>query len=396
MNILALNAGSSTLKYKLFQMPSGEEKGSTEEVLAAGTETHDKGVGIVDAAEKVITQCHQIGIDAIGHRVVHGGSEFTGPTRLNPLVIDRLDGLRELDPLHNPTETAMIQAGSRMLPNVPAVAVFDTSFHATLPEVAWRYALPRELVDRLHLRRYGFHGLSHQYVSIRLLHCLGRRPEGSRLIVCHLGSGASVCALRDGKSVDTSMGMTPLEGLVMATRSGDIDPGILLYLLQSVRMTVKAVDDMLCQSSGLLGLSGLSDDVRELEKSAQSGDVNAEMALSIFASHVCKYIGAYAAILGGVDAIAFTGGIGEHSPEMRSRICDTLGFLGVEIDDTSNKKAGSDSILISTDSSTVQAWVIPTDEERQVARETYIILKSEESLRGSSEIEDRRPTANVR
>lgn len=369
LNILALNAGSATLKYKLLAMPA-------EEVLADGSLDHPGGDGIVQAAQEAIERCRPQGIDSVGHRLVHGGARFTEPVRVTPEVMEELRGLRELDPLHNPTETAMIETGLRLLPDVPAVAVFDTAFHRTLPETAWRYALPRDMSDRLHLRRYGFHGLSHQYVSGRLLRCLDRGPEGTRLIVCHLGSGASVCALQDGLSVDTSMGMTPLEGLVMGTRSGDIDPGLLLYLLRSGAMTPEAVDDLLNHRSGLLGLSGRSGDVRELEQAARGGDGNAELALEAFAYRVCKYIGAYAAVLNGVDAVAFTGGIGERSPSMRNRICRRLAYLGLRLDAARNDAARGEPARINADAATVQAWVIPTDEERQIARETHGLLNA--------------------
>lgn len=373
MNILALNAGSSTLKYKLFQMPSGEGVG--EEVLAEGTADPVGSDGMVEAADTVIAECRKVGVDAIGHRVVHGGHKFTEATRVTSTVIAELHGLRDLDPLHNPAETAMIEAGLRLLPDVPAVAVFDTAFHRTLPEVAWRFAIPSELADRLHLRRYGFHGISYQYVSGRLLECLARDAEGTRLIVCHLGSGASVCAIKDGLSVDTSMGFTPLAGLVMGTRSGDIDPGLLLYLLRSAGMTAETVDDLLNHHSGLLGLSGLSSDVRELETAALAGNAAADMALEAFAYHVCKYIGAYAAALEGVDAIAFTGGIGQHSPGVRSRICRRLSFLGVRLDETRNEERVVLPACITRDGATVQTWVVPTDEELQMAREAYALLK---------------------
>lgn len=369
LNILALNAGSATLKYKLFAMPA-------EEALADGSLDHPGGDGIVQAAQEAIEHCRPRGIDAVGHRLVHGGARFTEPTRITPEVMAALHGLRELDPLHNPTETAMIETGLRLLPDVPAVAVFDTAFHRTLHETAWRYALPRDLSDRLHLRRYGFHGLSHQYVSGRLLQCLDRSPEGTRLIVCHLGSGASVCALRDGLSVDTSMGMTPLEGLVMGTRSGDVDPGLLLYLLRCGEMTPEAMDDLLNHRSGLLGLSGRSGDVRELEQAAHTGDGNAEQALEAFAYRVCKYIGAYAAVLNGVDAVAFTGGIGERSPSMRDRICRRLAYLGLSLDAARNDGARGEQVRIHADAATVQAWVILTDEERQIARETQGLLNA--------------------
>jgi acetate kinase len=368
MNILALNAGSATLKYKLFAMPA-------EDVLAEGSLDHPGGDGIVQAAQKAVDQCRSKGIGAVGHRMVHGGSHFARPARVTPEMLAVLRTLRELDPLHNPTEVAMIEAGLRALPSVPAVAVFDTAFHQTMPEVAWRYALPREPADAQGLRRYGFHGISYRYVSERLLECLGRRAVGTRLIVCHLGSGASVCALRDGASVDTSMGLTPLEGLVMGTRSGDIDPGLLLYLLRSRNMTPEALDDLLNHRSGLKGLSGGTGDVRDLETASSTGDDRAALALEIFAYRVRKYIGAYAAALGGIDAIALTGGIGEHSPEMRARITRSLEFLGVRMDAALNQAAsGRAASRLTVDDSPTQVWVVPTDEERQIAREVGAVL----------------------
>jgi len=372
MNILALNAGSESLKYKLFRMP---EMGSdaAEEVLLGGSEDHSAG-GIVEASEKVLKACAKKGVDAIGHRVVQGGTLFREPTRVSPDLLKGLHELRDLDPTHNPTETAMIEAGSRLLPGVPAFALFDTSFHRTLPEVAWRYALPRDLSDRWHLRRYGFHGLSHQYVAEALLRLLKRKPEGTRLIVCHLGNGASVCALKDGRSVDTSMGMTPLEGLVMGTRSGDVDPGLLMYLLRTAHMTAKAVDDALNLRSGLLGLSGKSADVRQLVILSDKGSEDARLALQIFAYRVRKYIGAYAAVLGGVDAVAFTGGIGEHSAQMRGRICEGLSFLGIHLDQAANDRVGTEEACISAAHASTQIWVIPTDEEREMARQVWKLL----------------------
>ena len=395
MNILALNLGSSSLKFKLFQiLPTAEtvliekvdaaltETVLTETVLTEGTVERLAADALLPAAQKAIAQCRPFGIDAVGHRVVHGGPHFTQPTPITPEVIGGLHDLEELDPLHNPTEIELIEAASHLLPEIPAVAVFDTAFHRTLPEVAWRYALPRELSDRLHLRRYGFHGLSHQIVSTKLLESLGRRAEGSRLIVCHLGSGASICAVRDGKSVDTSMGLTPLEGLVMGTRSGDVDPGLLLYLLRVGEITPETLDTLLNQQSGLLGLSGLSGDVRELDSAAQSGDAAAELALESFAYRVCKYIGAYAAALEGLEAVAFTGGIGENSATMRRRICRRLGFLGVYLDPARNDEAGSAPRQISGDGGGAAVWVIPTDEECQIARETMQVLTRTSVNRG--------------
>ena len=367
MNILVLNAGSSSLKYKLFAMPA-------ETVLAEGASDTAPGDNAEGAAAQVIRECQKWGIDAVGHRVVHGGPHFSAPVRVTPDVLTDLKALSNLDPLHSPTETALIEAGQRQLPNVPAVAAFDTAFHCTLPEVSWRYGLPREMADTLNLRRYGFHGLSYQYVSGRLLECLGRDAVGTRLIVCHLGSGASVCAIKDGQSIDTSMGLTPLEGLLMGTRSGDVDPGLLLYLQRSQGMTAERLNDLLNHDSGLKGVGGQSD-VRLLEQSAQAGDAPAEMALEMFAYHAAKYIGAYAAALEGVDAVAFTGGIGQHSAEIRTRICRRLAFLGIRLDDTTNTDAGPGETQISPTDAPVSVWMIPTDEERQIAREAYALLQ---------------------
>ena len=366
MNILVLNAGSSSLKYKLFAMPA-------EDVLAEGNSDTAPGDSAEDAAAQVISECQKWGIDAVGHRVVHGGPRFSAPVCVTPDVLTDLKALKDLDPLHSPIETTLIEAGQRLLPGIPAVAAFDTAFHRTLPEVAWRYGLPRALTDRLHLRRCGFHGLSYQYVTGRLLACLGREAEGTRLIVCHLGSGASVCAVKDGLSVDTSMGLTPLEGLLMGTRSGDIDPGLLLYLLRSQSMTAEDLDALLNHDSGLKGVGGQSD-VRKLEQAASGGDADAEMALEMFAYRAAKYIGAYAAALEGVDAVAFTGGIGQHSSEIRARLCRRLAFVGIGLDRAANAAAGPGEVEISPTDAPVSVWMIPTDEERQIAREAFALL----------------------
>jgi len=374
MNILALNAGSSTLKFKLFDMPPARTDDQVETVLAEGVEEHSGG-DIVSAAQQAITKCDRWGISAVGHRVVHGGTRFSAPIRMTTALVRSLREIADLDPLHNATETAMIDAALKLLPDAPSVAVFDTAFHQTLPETAWRYALPWHLADQLSLRRYGFHGISHQFVSERLLKCIGRSTQGTKVITCHLGNGASVCAVRDGKSVDTSMGMTPLEGLVMGTRCGDIDAGLLLYLRRATKMTTESLDELLNKKSGLLGLSGLSSDVRDLEKSAAAGDERSETALEIFAYRVCKYIGAYAAALEGVDAVAFAGGVGEHSADMRRRICRRLGFLGIVLDDARNIGAGStEPAQISAENACGQVWVVPTNEELQIARETQTLL----------------------
>ena len=316
-------------------------------------------------------------IGGLGCRVVHGGSRFVKPTRVTASVLDELRALKDLAPLHIPADVAVLEQIQQSLPEIPVIAVFDTAFHQTLPEVARTYALPADLSTQYGLRRYGFHGISHAYVSARLIECLGRGPKGSRIITCHLGSGASVCAVRDGHSIDTSMGLTPMEGLVMGTRSGDVDPGIVLYLIRTAGMTAGEVDDLLNNQSGLRGLSGLSADVRDLEQAALEKDKRAELALEIFAYRTCKYIGAFATALEGLDAVAFTGGIGEHSASMRSRICRRLEFLGLRLDHQRNREAtGREATQISVESSEVQAWVIPTDEEREIASSTYDQLRN--------------------
>ena len=368
MNILALNAGSSSLKFRLFKVGGGAET-----VLTEGAAERMSGDGLAAAADTAIKHCKPFGIDAVGHRLVHGGSKFTQATQVTPEMLADLRALRGLDPLHNPGEIALIEASQRLLPDIPNVACFDTAFHRTLPEVASTYALPGELSRRLTLRRYGFHGLSHQYVSGRLLECLNKDAAGTRLMTCHLGSGASICALFNGKSVDTSMGLTPLEGLVMGTRAGDVDPGLLLYLLREHGMTAEQLDDLLNKQSGLLGVSGLSSDLRDLEAAAAE-NAAAELALSLFAYRVRKYLGAYAAVLGGVDAIAFTGGIGERSPNMRGRICAGLEFLGLKLDANANQSAGGSEAAQIDAGEGVSVWVIPTDEERQTVREVAQVL----------------------
>ena len=397
MTILVLNAGSSSLKFRLFRIESPDTQ---ETVLASGsierlgtpnahltvregdsTEPRSEEIGAVSHTEAVARIFDTLPpslttLDAIGHRIVHGGAQFHTPTRIDADVLEALHALTPLAPLHNPAGVAFIEAARSLRPNVPQIAVFDTAFHHDLPETAALYALPRELSKRLQLRRYGFHGISYRAVSERYFAHRGIVAEGSRLIVCHLGNGASVCALQDGRSVETSMGFTPLEGLIMGTRCGDIDPGLVLYLLQQEHFTVEALAELLNHQSGLLGLSGgKSSDVRDLEAAANAGDTNAELALACFVHRVRKYIGAYAAILGGVDALIFTGGIGEHSATMRARICADLDFLGLAIDPQRNANAitGKESESIGAGDG-LQVWVVPTDEERQIARETHQLL----------------------
>jgi len=339
MNILVLNPGSSSLKSGFYRLPE------TVSAVLPGT--------VKDILHTLSGEV----IDAVGVRVVHGGSRFENPIVVDEAVLGEIRTLAELAPLHNPLAVGVIEDVHGALRGVPIVAVFDTAFHQTLPPVASTYAIPAELG----IRRYGFHGISYSYVSKRLR----ALDAGSRVIVAHLGNGASVCALRDGRSVDTSMGFTPMEGLVMGTRAGDIDPGAILYLLRN-GMSEASLDDLLNHRCGLRGVSGTSGDVRELERAAADGDARAELALDVFAYRAAKYIAAYCVALDGIDAIAFTAGIGEHSVSMRKRICDRLAFLGVELDDAANEASRNDERRIS--SGKIAVWVIPTNEELEMAR----------------------------
>jgi len=347
MNILVLNPGSSSLKSGYFRFP--------EELAMPGT-----AKTVAEALANATSP-----IDAIGVRVVHGGSRFESPTVVDDDVLAEIRNLAELAPLHNPLAAGVIDEVRGALRGVPIVAVFDTAFHRTLPPVAFTYAVPPELG----VRRYGFHGISYSYVSKRL-HALN---AGSRLMIAHLGNGASVCAIRDGRSVDTSMGFTPMEGLVMGTRAGDLDPGVILYLLRKGR-TEADLDDLLNHRCGLRGVSETSGDVRELESAAAAGDARASLALDLFAYRAAGYIASYCAVIDGVDAIAFTAGIGEHSASMRKRICDRLAFLGVALDEAANEAASKEERRISSGS--VDVWVIPTNEELEIARATYEVLHS--------------------
>ena len=339
MNVLSLNPGSSSLKVGLFG-----DGPLYRETLSAGS---------IDAAIRN-AQGHGR-IDAVACRVVHGGSRFEEATLVDDAVLEAIAELAPLAPLHNAADLSSIRAVQKALPSVPVYAVFDTAFHRTIPPVASTYALPYRLAEKHGLRRYGFHGLSYAHAAATL--------EGvSRLVVCHLGNGASVCAIRDGRSVDTSMGMTPLEGLAMGTRSGDLDPGLVLHLLGHLRMTPDEVDDLLNHRSGLLGLSGLSADVRELTAST---DERAKLALDVFAYRVAKTAGAYAAVLGGLDGLAFTGGIGEHSSHVRAKVCDRLEFLSVRL----RGEDEADGLRTIHAEGSIPVWVVPADEEFQMARE---------------------------
>lgn len=349
MDVFVLNPGSSSLKFALYEDKTLAASGKIEEI---------KPGEFPRATAEAIRKVEGRRIDAAGCRVVHGGSKFVKPARIDDAVIQDIRDLVELAPLHNPLALEVIEEVRRAL-TVPIVAVFDTAFHQTLPPVASTYAVPPELG----VRRYGFHGISYAYIASRL--------QRHRMIVCHLGNGASVCAMHDGRSVDTSMGFTPMEGLVMGSRGGDIDPGVILYLMRGGR-SESELDELLNQRCGLRGLSGRGQDVRDLEKAAAEGDPRANLALEIFAYRAAKYIASYAVPLGGIDALVFTAGIGEHSARIRRRICDRLGFLGIQLDADLNAAARSDERKIS--SGPVEVWVIPTDEELEIARATVRAL----------------------
>lgn len=363
VNILALNAGSNTLRSKLVSVAPGGER-----VLKVGMIDHVKGPAVADAAGAAVADALPLGVDAVGVRVVHGGDRYAGPARVTPDLLDYVRALAPLAPLHVPTDLAVIEAVARRAPGVPVAAVFDTAFHRTLPEVARRYALPAEVGPDV--RRYGFHGIAHRFVTGELFRRLGRGPAGTRVVSLHLGGGASACAVRDGASVDTSMGLTPLEGLVMSTRCGDLDPGVVFALLRRGKTPAEA-EDLLYRKSGLLGLSGTSGDIRDLEPAAAAGDGRAELALAAVAYRVRKYAGAYAAVLGGLDAVVVSGALAENSPTFRGRVLGGLEVLGVHLDEARNRAAGPDApALLSPDGAAVPVWLIPADEERQIARET--------------------------
>ncbi|MGC8831279.1 MAG: acetate/propionate family kinase [Thermoproteota archaeon] len=389
--ILVVNCGSSSIKYKLFDadslkgISSGllERIGSRPAVLRhevggasakreVDVSNHRQGLELIlrvllEAEPKAIRSLEEI--VAVGHRVVHGGDAFFESTLVDEKVLEALRKWSHLAPLHNPPNIAGIEAARSLLPRVPQVAVFDTAFHQTMPETAYLYAIPFELYEKLGIRRYGFHGTSHKYVAQKAAEILGVPIEKLRIITCHLGNGCSITAVKNGRSIDTSMGFTPLEGLVMGTRSGDIDPSIVFYLIGE-GFSPREVEDMLNKKSGLLGVSGVSNDIRDVEREAEAGSKRARLALEIFAYRAKKYIGAYAAVLGGLDVLVFTGGIGENDPLMRRMICGNMGFLGLEIDEEANRATVGKTGVISGKQSRIRILVIPTDEELAIAEET--------------------------
>ena len=376
MTVLVVNAGSSSLKFSLTETRNRKHlvRGIVERIGQPGTRLGIGGrfeeVLAADHAQALHTLLERLNLanlEAVGHRVVHGG-DFTASTRITPEVLERLEAYAPLAPLHNPANLAGIRAALEVLPDLPQVAVFDTAFHQSMPERAWRYALPRALADTHGYRRYGFHGTSHRYVAGKLAERMGRPIETLRLVTLHLGNGASATAVLYGRSVDTSMGFTPMEGLVMGSRSGDLDPGLVLELVR--RHGLEAVDRMLNHESGMLGLAGRSD-LRDVHRRIAEGDPSAAVALEIYSYRIRKYLGAYAAAMGGIDGIAFTAGVGENDPVVREQILEGLGFLGIELDRKANQTGGP---RISLPEGRVEVWVIPTDEELAIALETAQVI----------------------
>ena len=386
--ILAINAGSSSLKFQLITMPEEEviTKGVVERIglndsifsISVDGDKKEITQDIPNHSEAVKILLDQLlnlqiiqsfdEIDGVGHRVVHGGEKFSDSVLITDEVLQEIEELSDLAPLHNPANITGIKAFKEILPNVPSVAVFDTAFHQTMPERSFLYSLPYEYYEKYKIRKYGFHGTSHKYVTERAAELLERPLDSLRLISCHLGNGASIAAVVEGQSIDTSMGFTPLAGVTMGTRSGNIDPALIPYIMEKTGKTAEEVVNVLNKESGLLGISGVSSDLRDLQKAADSGHERAELALDVFVDRIHKYIGSYAAKMNGVDAIIFTAGIGENSPEIRQRILTGLEFMGVYWDSEANKIAKGEA-FINYPFSPVKVLVIPTNEEVMIARD---------------------------
>ena len=395
MKVLVVNCGSSSLKYQLIDM-------ETENVMAKGylekiglpdsflthtvngekhkieekVENHEQGIKLV--IDQLLHKDYGVikdlkEIDAVGHRVVHGGEKFSGSVVITDEVVEAIKECIPLAPLHNPAGIIGIEACKKALPGVPMVGVFDTAFHQTMPEKAYMYAIPYEYYEKYGIRKYGFHGTSHRFVAKRVAEVMGRSEEGLKIVACHLGQGASLCAVKDGKSIDTTMGLTPLAGVPMGTRSGDIDPSIVTFLMKKENLSCDEMDTILNKKSGKLGLSGVSSDDRDIETAEKEGNERAKLALDNFNYQVAGNIGKLAAQMGGVDVITFAGGIGENGIEARKGICKYLEFMGVKIDDNKNNCRGKE-VEISTEDSKVKVYVIPTNEELMIARDTMELV----------------------
>lgn len=397
MNILVLNCGSSSVKYKLidvdskktlaeggvekvglpgsflkFKLPDGEKK-----TIEMPIPDHKKAINdilniLTDPTYGCIKSFDEI--NAVGHRVVHGGEKFNKSVKIDDEVIAKIKECYDVAPLHNPANMTGIEAITELMPGVPQVAVFDTAFHQTMPKEAYMYALPYELYEKYAIRRYGFHGTSHRYVSRRACDFLGLPYDKQRVITCHIGNGGSITAVLDGKSVDTSMGLTPVEGLMMGTRVGDVDPGALTFIMDKEHLTTKELSDLINKKSGVAGISGISSDMRDIDAAIEKGDERAKLALDMYIYRIIKYVGAFAAVLNGVDVIVFTGGVGENQQVLRKRVCDHLTYMGVKIDDEVNFSSRGEEKLISAPDSAVKVVVIPTDEELMIARDTEAIV----------------------
>lgn len=395
MNVLVINCGSSSLKYQLINSDSEEvlakglcerigidgrlvyqKTGLDKEITESPMPTHKQAIqmvldALVNPKTGAVASLDEI--DAVGHRVVHGGEKFASSTVLTDDVLQAIEACNDLAPLHNPANLIGINACKELMPNTPMVGVFDTAFHQTMPKKAYLYGLPYEYYEKYGVRRYGFHGTSHSFVSKRAAEFLGMDLDNSKIIVAHLGNGASISAVLNGKCVDTSMGLTPLEGLVMGTRSGDVDPSILEFIAEKENLTLSEVMDVLNKKSGVQGMSGVSSDFRDLEAAYNEGNERAIDACEVFAYRVAKYIGSYVAAMNGVDAIAFTAGIGENTSFIREKIIAYLGYLGITLDKEANKVRGEERIISTPDSKTI-AVVIPTNEELAICRETVALV----------------------
>ena len=395
MNVLVINCGSSSLKFQLINseseavlakglcerigidgrltyQPAGGEKNVSEKAMPTHTEAIQFVIdALTDADTGVVKSLDEIG--AVGHRVVHGGEKFAKSVVVTPEVKAAIAECNDLAPLHNPANLIGIEACESLMPGTPQVVVFDTAFHQTMPEKAYMYGLPYEYYEKYKVRRYGFHGTSHSFVSKRVAEIVGKPYNATKTIVCHLGNGASVSAVLNGESVDTSMGLTPLEGLVMGTRSGDIDPTIMEFIAKKENLDIAGIMNVLNKKSGVEGVSGVSSDFRDLDAAAKAGNKRAELAIDVFAYRVAKYVGAYTAAMNGVDNIVFTAGIGENCALVRTKVCSYLGYLGITIDEEANGKRGEE-IVISTPDSKVKVLVVPTNEELAIARETVALV----------------------
>ena len=395
MNVLVINCGSSSLKFQLINseseavlakglcerigidgrltyQPAGGEKNVSEKAMPTHTEAIQFVIdALTDADTGVVKSLDEIG--AVGHRVVHGGEKFAKSVVVTPEVKAAIAECNDLAPLHNPANLIGIEACESLMPGTTQVVVFDTAFHQTMPEKAYMYGLPYEYYEKYKVRRYGFHGTSHSFVSKRVAEIVGKPYNATKTIVCHLGNGASVSAVLNGESVDTSMGLTPLEGLVMGTRSGDIDPAIMEFIAKKENLDIAGIMNVLNKKSGVEGVSGVSSDFRDLEAAAKAGNKRAELAIDVFAYRVAKYVGAYTAAMNGVDNIVFTAGIGENCALVRTKVCSYLGYLGITIDEEANGKRGEE-IVISTPDSKVKVLVVPTNEELAIARETVALV----------------------